>query len=233
MKFMKSLFVYLTIISSASAHSQTFLKANYSYKHEKVGFEEHYTLYYSNGISHYKHHHYHQKIINEKGWEFYFPHEFYDWYYDQASGKITEYAELEDGTKLKANWPADFKWKLTDERKKLNGYDVQKAIGLSHNTEGRGEWDTGDVIAWFTTEIPISSGPERYYGLPGLIVKIEFSKRTMTCELEKVDFDSVVKVEIPGCDQNTIKISKDEIFMPGTINKKWLKNQKKLLDPNE
>ena len=187
---MKSLFVYLTIISFASAHSQTFLKASYSYKYEKVGFEAHYTLYYSNGISHYKHHHYHQKIVNEKGWEFYFPHEFHDWYYDQVPGKITEYAELEDGTKLKATWPADFKWKLTDEWKKLNGYDVQKAIGLSHNTGGRGEWDTGDVIAWFSTEIP-------------------------------------------GCDQNTIKISKDEIFMPSTINKKWLKNQKKLLGSNE
>ena len=229
---MKFFLLFLTFIGSVSAQSQIFLKAIYVYKHERIGFEERYTLFYNNGISHYEHHHYYQKIVNEKGWEFYFHHEYYDWYYDQASGRITEYAELEDGTKLKADWQADFKWNLTDEIKILNGYEVQKAIGLSHNTEGRGEWDTGDVIAWFTTEIPVSSGPERYYGLPGLIVKIEFSKRIMTCELEKVDFDSFPTLEIPN-HQKVIKVSKDEIFMPYIIDKKWLKNQKKLLGSGE
>lgn len=56
-----------------------------------------------------------------------------------------------------------FDWKLYDETKVVNGYNAQKA---TVNYSGR------DYIAWFTNEIPISDGPFKFNGLPGLIIEL-------------------------------------------------------------
>ena len=183
MKTPRHFILYLTLffLKSSLLYTQE-LTATYVYEKENVGYRDEYTLHFNNGKSLYEHHHTFSKVTNEEGREFYFPHDFYDWYYDHKSKKVTELKQLQDGALLISNWDGDFQWTIHDETKEINGYTVQKATALSHNTEGREEqWDLGDVIAWFTTEIPIPSGPERYYGLPGLIVKLEYSKRT--CDL--------------------------------------------------
>lgn len=58
-------------------------------------------------------------------------------------------------------------WKITSDKEKVLGYNVQKATA---NLNGR-KW-----IAWFAPEIPLQDGPYHFFGLPGLIVKIEDSK---------------------------------------------------------
>ncbi|MDE5809668.1 MAG: GLPGLI family protein [Muribaculaceae bacterium] len=53
-------------------------------------------------------------------------------------------------------------WTITDSVKTIIGYECFKAI-----TDFRGRrW-----IAWFTPEIPISDGPWKLHGLPGLILE--------------------------------------------------------------
>lgn len=54
-------------------------------------------------------------------------------------------------------------WKISDEKQKIGAYNAQKATA---DFGGR-KW-----IAWFTTEIPFQDGPYKFYGLPGLIVKV-------------------------------------------------------------
>jgi GLPGLI family protein len=54
-------------------------------------------------------------------------------------------------------------WKISDEKQQIGTYNAQKAIA---DFGGR-KW-----IAWFTTEIPFPDGPYKFYGLPGLIVKV-------------------------------------------------------------
>ena len=56
-----------------------------------------------------------------------------------------------------------FDWKIHDEIKDIKGYAAQKA---TTTYSGR------DYIAWFTTDIPISDGPFKFNGLPGLIIEI-------------------------------------------------------------
>ena len=55
-------------------------------------------------------------------------------------------------------------WKLSDKTKKYLHFNLQQATA---NFGGR-KW-----TAWFTKEIPLSEGPYKFTGLPGLIVLLE------------------------------------------------------------
>ncbi|OEY72948.1 GLPGLI family protein [Salegentibacter salarius] len=58
-------------------------------------------------------------------------------------------------------------WEIHPEIKEVSGYNVQKATTIY---AGR------DYIAWFTSEIPVSDGPYKFSGLPGLIIEIADTK---------------------------------------------------------
>jgi GLPGLI family protein len=63
-----------------------------------------------------------------------------------------------------ANEKIDFNWQLVpDSDTILLSYNCKKAL-----TRFAGR----DYEAWFTPEIPVSEGPHKFHGLPGLIVKI-------------------------------------------------------------
>lgn len=66
-------------------------------------------------------------------------------------------------------------WKIADEKQKIGAYTTQKAT----TDFGGRKW-----IAWFTTEIPFQDGPYKFYGLPGLIVKIEDEAKNYSWELK-------------------------------------------------
>ncbi|MDY6994280.1 MAG: GLPGLI family protein, partial [Pseudomonadota bacterium] len=55
-------------------------------------------------------------------------------------------------------------WVIKNEYKKIGAFNVQKAL-----TQFRGRKYT----AWFSVEIPISAGPWKFHGLPGLILEIQ------------------------------------------------------------
>lgn len=60
------------------------------------------------------------------------------------------------------------KWTLLNDKKILHGFACQKAIG---GFKGR----TYEV--WFTAEIPVSNGPWKLGGLPGLIIEAQDIKK--------------------------------------------------------
>ncbi len=55
-------------------------------------------------------------------------------------------------------------WEIATDTITVLGYNCQKAA-----TSFRGR----NYIAWFTMDIPVSEGPWKLYGLPGLILKVE------------------------------------------------------------
>lgn len=59
-----------------------------------------------------------------------------------------------------------FNWEITTETKVIAGYSC---YGAKTSFRGR------DYIAYFTPEIPLSSGPYKFGGLPGLILEIKTS----------------------------------------------------------
>jgi GLPGLI family protein len=67
--------------------------------------------------------------------------------------------------------------KKAEEEKKKD----EKAAG---NTNFMDQWEMPkeiEVIAWYTPDIPISQGPENYWGLPGLILEVSDGKTVILC----------------------------------------------------
>lgn len=62
------------------------------------------------------------------------------------------------------------KWKTSGRQKKILDLDCMEAYYV-------GESDPGDTtFAWFTTAIPVQSGPEGIGGLPGMILELTIGK---------------------------------------------------------
>ncbi|MGU3374600.1 GLPGLI family protein [Chryseobacterium sp. M5A1_1a] len=68
-----------------------------------------------------------------------------------------------------------FNWNILSDKQKIGEYNTQKAT-----TEFGGRTWT----AWFTTDIPFQDGPYKFYGLPGLIVKIEDADKNYSWVLQ-------------------------------------------------
>jgi GLPGLI family protein len=56
-----------------------------------------------------------------------------------------------------------FEWQLTQEKDTILGYPCLKATC---------EFSGRKYMAWFTTEIPVSDGPWKFHGTPGLILSV-------------------------------------------------------------
>jgi GLPGLI family protein len=69
-----------------------------------------------------------------------------------------------------------FNWKISNEKLKIGEYNTQKATA---DFGGR-KW-----TAWFSSDIPLQDGPYKFYGLPGLIVKIEDQDKKLLLGTER------------------------------------------------
>ncbi len=108
-----------------------------------------------------------------------------EYQYDELyikDGKLTEYAIMplhmgREVCKYTEDYPMQ-QWTLSSETKPILSYKCQKATC---------RWRGRDYEAWFTTEIPVRSGPWKFGGLPGLIIKIQDSLKEYTFECVKVE----------------------------------------------
>jgi len=102
------------------------------------------------------------------------------------------------------------KWKLSDETKTVLNHLCRKAIATRYSTrmmmnmdngkmERKEVQDTSNIIAWFTTDVPVSAGPAEYQGqLPGLILEMDVNngRQTFTA-LEISPKADVAKIKEP------------------------------------
>ncbi len=84
-------------------------------------------------------------------------------------GPIRTYSELNK----------NMAWQLTDDTLTIDNYLCQKAK-LDY---GNRSWE-----AWFCPDIPISDGPYKFWGLPGLIVLIRDTTGSWTFDLVKIEY---------------------------------------------
>ena len=109
------------------------------------------------------------------------------------------------------NW----NWKIETETKIIGNYNCQKATAIIPVTKEDKEMyekmqkEKGDgktqflimdepkdvtITAWFTTEIPVSTGPEKYSGLPGLILEANDGRTSYLCS--KIIINPKEKIDI-------------------------------------
>lgn len=83
---------------------------------------------------------------------------------------------------------SNFEWQLIEEEKTIKGYKCKKAI--THN-------EKFTIIAWYCEDIPINDGPDRFYGLPGFILKVELGEFSII-EIDNFKLiDEDLKIEKP------------------------------------
>ena len=76
------------------------------------------------------------------------------------------------------------KWKISTQIKDVAGYICMKAITDDPIRNQK-------ITAWFAQDIPVGGGPERYFGLPGMILELDINDGDVVIEATKVEFKPV------------------------------------------
>jgi GLPGLI family protein len=111
-------------------------------------------------------------------------------YSNVKSGKTLEKRDFMDKKFLIEGTAKRYKWQMTTDQKTILDYTCQKAIYQ----------DTSQtIIAWFTTQIPVSAGPSSYSGLPGMILEMNIDDGQRTIQATNVVLKELEKnaIEIP------------------------------------
>ncbi len=102
-------------------------------------------------------------------------------------------------------------WKILPEKQKIGTYQTQKAVA----SFGGREW-----TAWFTTDLPFQDGPYVFYGLPGLIVKLEdatgshimtmIGNKTIGASADETEMQLPDNVRVLGIGGKELEVTKDQ-----------------------
>ena len=93
-----------------------------------------------------------------------------------------------------------YPWKLTGEQKKVLDFNCQQAVFSD---------DEKKVEAWFTPEIPVTTGPGEYGQLPGMILEVIIDDGQRKLVADEVVFKSLDKGVI-AAPQKGKKVTADE-----------------------
>ena len=130
----------------------------------------------------------------------------------------------------------DYQWELVDESKQIGQYIVFKAIATKKidsleftEYEQKEKTETSDsivspldeiklpkekkIVAWYTPQIPINTGPDEYWGLPGLILELKSGKTTMLCSKIVLNPKDPVEIEVPSKGKSVTKEEYQKIMM--------------------
>jgi GLPGLI family protein len=139
-----------------------------------------------------------------------------------------------------------FEWKITGESKMIGNYTAIKAVLVEKPIEDKEkkaeekkeeeektsglfsmiEVESMETVAWFTPQIPVSNGPGKYHGLPGLILELNEGNTILLCtkiEINPEKFDiktpkSGKKIKLKAF--NKLQKKKQEEMMERFKNKK-------------
>ncbi len=115
-------------------------------------------------------------------------------------------------------------WEITGETKKIGNYMAQKAIytdvresrsisftsssDSKDQSEDKVTMDTIRVEAWYTPQIPVSQGPDDYWGLPGLILEVNDGSTNYVCTKLVLNPDEKVSIKKP---KKGKKVTREEL----------------------
>ena len=108
-----------------------------------------------------------------------------------------------------------FNWNMQGETKQIGQYMCFKATATktvdavdftsfrrsSNNTEDETPKTKDiEIVAWYTMQIPVSQGPDDYWGLPGLILELNADRTTILCSkiILNPEVKDIIKVPSKG-----------------------------------
>ncbi|WP_458627742.1 GLPGLI family protein [Winogradskyella sp. PC D3.3] len=121
-------------------------------------------------------------------------------------------------------------WKLESETKHIGEYMCFKAtytkevpknnfsfnsnsnIDDENEEEEEPEMIERTITAWYTPQIPVSNGPAKYQGLPGLILEIHDGKLTVICSKIVINPEDKSEIEAPTKGKEVSQKEYDDIM---------------------
>ena len=108
-----------------------------------------------------------------------------------ATSKSTVYQNFNSGVKytVKDMWGEQLhirdslrvrKWQITESTRKIAGYQCRKAIWRAN--------DSTRIYAWFSYDLSTSTGPESFFGLPGVILGLATEDGGVVYFAKKIEF---------------------------------------------
>jgi len=161
-------------------------------------------------------------------------------YKDTQKGEMIESAEFFGKKFLITEKAEQPKWELGTETKKIGNYICYKATMIkvdnsfdfssfarrnrnnqkkdSTNTkkDEKSKIKTVAVTAWYTPQIPVSTGPQDYWGLPGLILEINAGRTTMLCTEIVLNPSEKVEIKAPKKGEKVTRKKYDAIVKKKT-----------------
>lgn len=131
-------------------------------------------------------------------------------YVDFTKGSRIDQRELFEKSYVVTDTVARVQWKLSDETKPILTFTAHKAVGTSvvsrprvtvENGEMKREMvtDTVPVVAWYTTDVPVPTGPDFQGQLPGLILEMDINKgQNITTAIEFAPKVAANKIKEPN-----------------------------------
>jgi GLPGLI family protein len=133
-------------------------------------------------------------------------------------------------------------WKLEQESRVIGGYTCYKATAIMpasqsdfRNFRPKKEEENKDktedkekktnfmdsvelpkditITAWYTPEIPVNQGPEKYWGLPGLILEVNDGKTIILCSKIVLNPKEKLEIKAPTTGKEITQASYDQIVM--------------------
>lgn len=128
-------------------------------------------------------------------------------------------------------------WEMLDEQKSIGTYTCYKAIWRQERTVDKLDKETGKfkptldtliTTVWYTPEIPVSNGPQKLFGLPGLILEVQHGKLTIACSEVVLNTDEKIQITAPkkGKRVDYAKFKKIQDKKIKEMNKRYKSNRK-------
>src|SRR5690606_5277328 len=106
-------------------------------------------------------------------------------YIDTQNETFIEQAEIANQAYLIKDDLPNINWKISKETKEIAGFPVLRAVAFLND-----EFNT-KILAWYSPKLTYKTGPEKFWGLPGLILSLETSITHSNGNQEEMEYVAV------------------------------------------
>jgi GLPGLI family protein len=115
----------------------------------------------------------------------------------------------------------NYKWKIGNNLKEIVGHICMNATTFDSLRKQ-------NIEAWFALDLPVSSGPDRFAGLPGMILELDINKGAMNYVAEKIED---IDINTAFTKPKKIKGKKINLVQLNELYKKSIEDKTKMEQP--